>query len=331
MATYKTGWMKKLINGVSTRVFAIAHAKSTYFNYSNNRTVYDELESKAPKANPSFTGNLLHGSNNSTEYANSNSAAIAGNNLIKVKKNQFATGHYQDYVSAMECPDEGTNNYGSLFVIGNGRSGGMNYISNAFRVTAEGEVRGKKAYNASGADYAEFFEWADGNEDSEDRRGFFVTFDEEKPHMIRKAKDGDYILGVVSGNPCIIGNSDEDWRGRYIFDDFGDFIYENTEVEREYEDPETGEKKTEKVTVTDYKRNPDYDPSIKYTPRKYRKEWDCVGMIGVLSTIDDGTCVAGGYCKCNNEGIATKAQERGMDTYRVLERVTDNIVKVCIK
>jgi hypothetical protein len=59
---------------------------------------------------------------------------------------------------------------------------------------------------AAGADYAEYYEWADGNPNNEDRRGLFVTFaDEDK---IRVANDKDtYILGVVSSNASIVGNS----------------------------------------------------------------------------------------------------------------------------
>ena len=36
-------------------------------------------------------------------------------------------------------------------------------------------VYGTGAFNASGADYAELFEWADGNPDHQDRAGLFVT------------------------------------------------------------------------------------------------------------------------------------------------------------
>lgn len=335
MATYKTGWMKKLINGVSTKIFAISHVKAIYYDYANSKTLKSKLDEmdksitqKATKASPVFTGYLNHGTNNSVNT--NRGVALAGNNLT-VYKNQIAGGHYNNYTTALACPDEGVNNSGSLLVLGNGKSGGMDNISNAFRVGIQGDVNGRKAYSSSGADYAEFFEWADGNGESEDRRGYFVTFDEEKPHMIRKATESDYILGIVSANPCIIGNSDEDWRGRFILDDFGDFILETTEVEKKCIDKETGEEKTETVPVTFFKQNQEYDPTEEYIHRKDRKEWDYVGMMGVLNTLDDGTCVAGGYCKCNNDGIATNAQERGIDTYRVLERVTENIVKVCIK
>lgn len=250
--------------------------------------------------------------------------AFAAGYSTKAKKSQFALGHYNDDTLATDGYDTGTT--GTAFVIGNGKTGAK---SNALRVTYAGAVYAKSAYNATGADYAEFAEWADGNPDSEDRRGFFVTFDETKPNMIRKANAGEYILGIVSGNPCVIGNSDECWLGKYVYDEFGAIIYEEVEEEVEYID-ETGETKTKTEKITTYKLNPEYDATREYIHRSDRPEWDFVGWIGVLSVRDDGTCVAGGYCKVADGGTATAA-ERGADTYRVLERVTDNVVKVALK
>lgn len=44
--TLKKGWIKKIIDGISTNVFAISHAKSCYYDYTNNITVYDKLNKK---------------------------------------------------------------------------------------------------------------------------------------------------------------------------------------------------------------------------------------------------------------------------------------------
>lgn len=229
---------------------------------------------------------------------------------------QFAIGHHNDTTLATENTTSGTTS-GTVFVIGNGTSSTK---SNAFRVTSEGKAIGKSAFASTGADYAEYFEWQDGNTNNEDRVGYFVTFADGK--FIKKANEGDYILGIVSGMPCVIGNNDECWRGQYEMDYFGRFIYEK----QKYIDPETGEEKE----CTFYKVNPEYDPSKPYEHREQRPEWSAVGIVGVLSVRDDGTCEVNGYCKCSSDGIAT-ACERGLDTFRVIERVTDNIVKVVIK
>lgn len=266
--------------------------------------------------------------NNSIRMGNGNASnyGVALGYNSNAEQNQLAHGHYNNYSLAKANSTSGASSSGTAFVIGNGTNTSR---SNAFRVTGTGAVYAKDAYNATGADYAEYSEWADGNPDNEDRRGYFVTYDEEKPNMIRIANAGDYILGIVSGNPCIIGNADEDWMQRYIYDEFGCIQYEEAEEEQTYTD-ESGEEKTRTITITKYKENPEYDPAKEYMQRKDRKEWSAIGWIGVLSVRDDGTCTPGGYCKVADGGIATAA-ERGIDTYRVLERVTDNIVKVAVK
>ena len=83
----------------------------------------------------------------------------------------------------------------------------------------------------------------------------------------------------------------------------------------------------------DMKQSKDYDPSLQnsYVERKDRSEWDYVGMLGVLPVRDNGTCLPGRFCKCGKGGIATLAEQRGFDTYMVIERVNDHVVKVILK
>ncbi len=68
-------------------------------------------------------------------------------------------------------------------------------------------------------------------------------------------------------------------------------------------------------------------PQLKYIPRSERKEWATVGLIGMIYTRDDGTCIPGGYCKSNNNGIATKTESG----YLVARRITKNIIEVLLK
>lgn len=224
-------------------------------------------------------------------------------------ENQHAQGHYNDTSLATKGNTSGGTT-GTAFVIGNGTS---DSASNACRITYAGAVIGKSAYQSTGADFAELREWSDGNPNGEDRRGYFVTMEGMN---IKIASPGDYICGIISANPSVIGNNDEDWMGRYVFDEFGAFVYET----KEETDPETGETHT----YTRYKENPEYDPTREYEFRADRPEWDYVGLCGVIHVRDDGTCQTNGFCKCAAGGIAT-ASERG---YRVLERVNDHIIKV---
>lgn len=259
----------------------------------------------------------------------------------------YASHAQGKYNKAMTAGGSPNNSTGDAMVIGNGT--GSSALSNAFRVTYAGETYGLSAFNSSGADYAEFFEWADLNPNDEDRVGYFVT---TNGRHIRIANPGDYILGIVSGQPCIIGNSDEDWLGRWEHDEFGRFVREEVETPvtewREVEVPVTDENGNQIGNLTytvlqevetgevikgwRYKANPNYDPSQQYIERKDRCEWDCVGMMGVLAVRDDGTCEVNGFCSVADGGIATKADSfvPGM-TYRVIERVNENVVKIVFR
>lgn len=220
------------------------------------------------------------------------------------------------------------NNSGSAFIIGNGQSG---YNSNAFRVEYYGNVYGK-SFNTSGADYAEYlYEWYDGNEFEEDRVGYFVTFKDKK---LYKATSNDYIVGIISGNPSVVGSADEDYYWRYERDEFNRIIMEDVPEIIENVD-ETG--KVTKINTGNtikngmFKTNKNYNPSLPYVERKNRKEWDYVGMLGVLPLRDDGTCIPGQFCRCNDSGIATFAKDTNGQIFMVLERVNDHVIKVLLK
>ena len=233
-----------------------------------------------------------------------------------------------------------SDNTGDSFVIGNGTS--KTALSNAFRVTYGGAVYGLSAFNSSGADYAEFIKpWADGNPDNEDRVGYMVTI---KNGLLCKANEGDYIVGITSGNPSIVGNADEDYYWRYERDEFNRFVYEDAEEEVEQLDDDGAPVLDENgmpvmvktgniIKNAHYKLAADYDPTKQndYIERKNRPEWSYVGMIGVIPVRDDGTCEAGCFCKCGQNGIATRAESRGFDTFFVIERISDNVVSVEIR
>lgn len=223
---------------------------------------------------------------------------------------------------------------GDAFTIGNGT---FNTLGNAFRVTYEGKAYGLSAYGSSGADYAEYFEWTDGNPNNEDRRGRLVTLDGEK---IRFATaNDDYILGVISATPCVEGdNFSEDWQGKYLTDVFGQKLTQTVHVPAKYKtvetvDPETGETTTEQVLIEEehdeiqWVLNPDFDDTKEYVSREFRKEWSPVGLMGKLVVVDDGTCEVNGYCEAGENGIATTADSG----YRVLSRIDDTHIRVLIK
>lgn len=297
-------------NSIAVGSNCTASAKNAFAEGSS--TTASGVNSHAEGSYTTASGDCSHATGARTT-ASGNNAYAEGYYTIALQ-NQHALGCFNDDSLATQGPNEGAGE-GTAFVIGNGSvpKPGQTVRSNAVRIDYNGKLWCKSAYSATGADYAELFEWQDGNPDNEDRRGYFVTMDGD---MIRKAEPEDFILGIISANPCVVGNSDECYSGQFLRDEFNAYIYEETETT----DPETGEVSTH----TFYKLNPDYDPSLPYVHRDKRPEWDYVGMMGKLRVYDDGTCQVNGYCVPSHGGIATAA-EHG---YRVTQRITENIVEV---
>lgn len=247
------------------------------------------------KANASLSGGWY------TEIQKSSNQSIGyGNHVTVATASCAAFGAYNGYSFS-----------GPYLSLGNGTESAR---ANAFRAAAAG-VYSSGSYHSSGADYAEYFEWLDGNLNNEDRRGRFVKLDGEKI-LLAESIDDD-ILGIVSGNPSVVGDSYEDqWQGQYLTDIYGELLTED------YTD-EDGT--TRKVWVL----NPDYNPDKPYVPRSERREWSAVGMMGKLIVIDDGTCRPNDYCIPTTGGIATRSD--GRVGYRVLSRIDDTHIKVLIR
>lgn len=234
-----------------------------------------------------------------------------GNNL-KICNQNFVIGQYNI--------EDSDSNY--RLIIGNGNSNGE---VNALTVDTTGNLAIAGTMSSAGADYAEFFEWKDGNPGAQDRVGYIVSLDGDK---LTLANEGDYILGVVSGTATVLGDNPEwNWAKRWVTDDFGRIQYEDVVIHHEAEE-RNGETipawdETIKAPVV----NPDYDPDQEYTKRADRPEWSAVGMMGKLYVRDDGTCQVNGYAKPIN-GVATASTS---GTMRVIERVSDNVIRVVIK
>ena len=205
---------------------------------------------------------------------------------------------------------------------------------NGMTVDQSGNAWFAGTVTSTGADYAEYFEWLDGNPNAEDRVGMVVTLEGDK---IRFANEGDDVLGVISGTAMVLGDNFEyEWKHKYVTDAYGRIVYDEVEDFVEYtdyvdpSDESTWVKAKESVGFSKCPRiNPDYEPDQEYVSRKDRKEWDTVGMIGKLHVNDDGTCVVGGYAKVGVCGKATAASTK--TNMRVMKRVTDDIVIVLLK
>lgn len=245
--------------------------------------------------------------------------------------NSHASGHFN---ADMVTGGTERNTVGTAFVIGNGTSGTVK--SNAFSVMFDGTVKAKSTITASTtADYAEFFEWLDGNPNEEDRVGYFVTMDGDKIRIANS--DDDYILGVVSGEPFVLGNGDCDaWNGMFLRDEFRRIIYEPAPKIEEILDDEgnpTGEfKEIEgEFEGTRPKLNPKYDHTQPYISRFDRPEWAPIGMLGVLAVRHDGTAKVNGYVTIADGGIATACDKNAENSYRVIKANSDSVVEIIFR
>lgn len=203
---------------------------------------------------------------------------------------------------ALVCGEGANISTSDRIIVGNGTSGSP---ANCFRVNNEGEVYAAE-YNTSGADYAEYFEWSDGNSGNENRRGLLVQLVGDK---IAPA-NGDDILGAVSTRPSVCGNTYEEyWQGKYQCNSDGEYIFD-----------ENGKPKL----------SLDFDPKVKYIPRSQRSEWATVGLVGRLTIRDDGTCKPGDWVMADN-GYGIPVNSSKKTNVRCLKRIDKKHIEVLIK
>ena len=229
-----------------------------------------------------------------------------------------ALSAYQHTIGKFNITDSAST---YAFIIGNGTNNSNR--SNAFTVDWSGNVAAAGTTTSTGADYAEYFEWADGNPDNEDRIAYIVELDGDKIKLANQYTED--VLGIISGTTSLIGDDAEfNWHKKYLTDKYGRFIYETVHyVHEEGTDNEWSEDVKQKVI------NPAYNPDNDYVRRSDRPEWSTVGMLGKLYVRDDGTAEVNGYVKPAQGGIATKAA--GKTNMRVLERVDENTIRVLLK
>ena len=190
----------------------------------------------------------------------------------------------------------------------------------AAKILTDGNAYIDVAWNTGGADYAEMFETEDGNPIEP---GYFITLaTNEKVNIYSEGTD-DFILGISSASSGIVGDTGElRWKDKFETDEWGRIIYHEVTI------PEVKDKDDNSIikehTEIQPKLNVAWNPNETYIPRRNRKEWIAVGLIGKLLVRDDGTCQVGECCMPNENGIAT-ASVKG---YKVLKRINDNQIKI---
>lgn len=211
------------------------------------------------------------------------------------------------------------------------------------------------------ADYAEYFEWEDGNPNAETRHGLSVTLVDNGKVKISNQN----IIGIVSSVPAIVGDAAElNWNKRHKTDDWGikqtetfdtlSIIRENERINlwidkdgKQYSSPPRNQKEKLDNFIQDFyeltpeeteKKQKDliylfseeYDPSAEYVPRSERKEFSAIGLLGKIR-VKTSEQITAKFIDFNSQGMAINGTQ-----YRVLESIKDydgqyGIVKVFFK
>ena len=193
----------------------------------------------------------------------------------------FASGSYQTTVGMGNIPsDNDVSATGDIFIVGNAPLA-FGPGSNGFRVSGSGECFSGTTFTNGGADYAEYFESHDGQAIP------LGTVVELTGSYIKACETADNAIGVISNKPSILGNAEEgtadQWIGMYLKDEWGNYSFEPHTVEDPFKVDEDG---NPIIHTVFYKvLNPDYDPSLPYTPRSSRPEWNVVGLLGQIKVL----------------------------------------------
>jgi hypothetical protein len=167
--------------------------------------------------------------------------------------------NYGTYIYTEYLPEYDAHRY--KFFLRNVNNFEMNYVY----YNNTGNFISKFGFTTNGniGDFAEMFEWEDGNPENEKRVGYTVLVNEQG--FIRKATMDDNsndVIGVVSATATVTGSAaGMEYNKKYLKDDFEQTILDasgNPMI------------------------NPDYDESIPYENREKRKEWSPIGLYGKL-------------------------------------------------
>ena len=196
------------------------------------------------------------GGNIQTTGAISGNPVRSGGQLctaLQIFANQTVVARKNLHVSGTACIGGTTKLVGSVAVCGKLTG---TQISCHRIISQSGNV------NSGGADYAEYFEWADGNPNVSDRIGRSVAITGPSG-KIGIATAGQTPFGVITGRPGFIGNAAHgEWTHKWSRDDY-------FRLQRD----ENGEKIL----------NPEWNSACTYINRESRSEWAKVGLLGKLA------------------------------------------------
>jgi len=150
---------------------------------------------------------------------------VATDQNKEVAKLTAANGSYAEDVIHLDCTRAGSSNYNLIRATSNGNNDNELVLNGAGALSIDGTL------TENGADYAEYFEWNDGNSSDEDRVGLSVKLSGNKIVASSSSDDAADIIGVISGNPAVVGDASwNTWNDKYEKDDYGRYVWEDYTV-----------------------------------------------------------------------------------------------------
>jgi len=308
--------------------------------------------------------NLARASDNSVIVASDNCYIVGigsnDNNIIIGSKESVISGASNSIIIASsytEVVQASLGTYDEQIVMGYAAAGSPSTVNKTVRLQMwNGAGRFEGPLTVGPADYAEYFEWNDGNTSNEDRVGYFVSL------VGGKIEKGNFnIVGIVSSTPAIVGESNSlRWKNMYLQDDFDRIICDSYEV---YEVKISGEtdieiyvdEKNNKYSILPSpenimgelydgddsdkefvgtkkhrRMNPDFNKNEDYINRENRKEWSPIGLLGKIY-VKTSEQITGNKIDVDTNGMAINGS-----SYCVLEKIKNydgdyGIVKVLFK
>ncbi|MBB3267888.1 hypothetical protein FHW79_005558 [Azospirillum sp. OGB3] len=294
-------------NAVDARWYTVAGGGATVFgNLSNHVLALYANNAEFLRGQPDgkvgigtfFPGARLHVASTGQSLL-----ATTSDSASPAMRAHVSHGAYASQALLLDADRPGSN--GFMFL--QARAGVSSTPDTKFKLLGDGSAYADGAWTGGGADYAEFFEWADGNPDAEDRRGLAVVLESGRIRPALASDPPARIVGVVGANPTIVGDAAWNcWAGKYRRDDYGSLLTEEYELVEWQEtvpaaDPgappdirphrcpadaipqDTAVPPEARRTVQ--RRpilNPAFDPARPYRPRAERPEWTIVGLMGKL-------------------------------------------------
>ncbi len=155
------------------------------------------------------------------------------------------------------------------------------------------QIAGQLTPGHSFTDFAELFPNLTGQKQG---YGLLQTID---GFGVRPANEGERVIGVTSATAGIIlGDTPFSWQGRWLKNEWGEYIYETII------DEETGEE------ITYPKENPEWNPELEQVSRLKRPdEWTVVGLLGQVYVRLKEDVQPMDYVKAWQNGVGQKSLE----------------------